>query len=280
GATINFGELENTGWEFELMITPVRSTSISWTSSFNFTTLNNEVLKLAEGQASQAIGESRTRNAFIHNVVGEPSSQIMAFDYKRDASGQAIFDANGRALQGKLIPMGSGFHNKYGGWLNEVTWKNFNFNILIDFKSGGKIFSATNYYATIFGLHDMTLAGRETGVVGDGVAENGGKNTVNSKAWDYYGTLANNVSSIFVYDASFVKLRQIVLGYNLPAKWFNKLHVQGVNVSLVGRNLAIISKHTPNIDPESNYNNSAAQGLELAGVPATRSFGFNLNFKF
>ena len=280
GATINFGELENTGWEFELMITPVRSTSVTWTSSFNFTTLNNEVLKLAEGQASQAIGESRTRNAFIHNVVGEPSSQIMAFDYKRDASGQAIFDANGRALQGKLIPMGSGFHNKYGGWLNEVTWKNFNFNILIDFKSGGKIFSATNYYATIFGLHDMTLAGRETGVVGDGVAENGGKNTVNSKAWDYYGTLANNVSSIFVYDASFVKLRQIVLGYNLPAKWFNKLHVQGVNVSLVGRNLAIISKHTPNIDPESNYNNSAAQGLELAGVPATRSFGFNLNFKF
>ena len=280
GATINFGELENKGWEFELMVSPVRSKSFTWTSSFNFTALQNEVLKLAEGQASQAIGESRTRNAYIHNVVGEASAQIMAFDYKRDATGQKVFDANGRPLQGKLIPMGSGYHNKYGGWLNEFTYKNFSFNFLIDFKSGGKIFSATNYYATIFGLHDMTLAGRETGVVGDGVSENGGKNTVNAKSWDYYGTLANNVSSTFVYDASFVKLRQIVLGYNLPAKWFSKLHLQGVNISLVGRNLAVLKKDTPNIDPESNYNNSAAQGLELAGVPPYRSYGFNLNLRF
>ena len=282
GATVNFGELENKGWEFELLVTPVRNKTFSWTSSFNFTTLNNEVLQVAEDQASQQIpgGESRSRNAFVHNVVGKASAQIMAFDYKRDASGQAVFDANGRPVQGKLIPMGSGFHNKYGGWLNELTYKNFMFNILIDFKSGGKIFSATNYYATIFGLHELTLPGRETGVVGNGVSETGGKNTVNAKAWDYYGSLANNVSSTFVYDASFVKLRQIVLGYNLPAKWFSKLHIQGASISLVGRNLAIIKKHTPNIDPESNYSNIAAQGLELAGVPPFRSYGFNLNFKF
>jgi hypothetical protein len=176
--------------------------------------------------------------------------------------------------------MGSGFHDKFGGWNNEVTYKNFNFGVLIDFKYGGKIFSATNYYATVFGLHKMTLNGRETGIVGDGVNEAGGKNTVSEDAWDYYGSLATRVSSQFVYDASFVKLRQIVIGYNLPASVFRKLPIQGISISLVGRNLAILKKHTPNIDPESNYSGSVGQGLELAGVPPFRSFGLNVNVKF
>jgi len=280
GATINVGQLENKGVELMLTGIPVRTSRVTWTSSFNITKLKNEILQLSEGQKSLQMAESRTRNAFIQHVVGKPASQIMAFDYKRDASGNPVFDANGRPLQGQLIPMGSGFHDVFGGWNNELTFKNFNFGVLIDFKSGGKIFSATNYYATIFGLQKMTLQGRESGIVGNGVNESGGKNTVNAKAWDYYGSLANNVSSVFVYDASFVKLRQVVIGYNLPTRWFGRLGVQGANVSLVARNLAVLSKHTPNIDPESNYNNSVAQGLELAGVPPFRSFGLNINLKF
>ena len=204
----------------------------------------------------------------------------MAFDYKRNASGQIVFDANGRPMQGTLIPMGSGFHDKFGGWNNEVAFKGFNFGILIDFKSGGKIFSATNSYATSFGLHQMTLPGRETGIVGDGVNEAGNKNTVNAKAWDYYRALASNVSSQFVYDASFIKLRQIVIGYNIPFSVFRKTPIQGINISLVGRNLAVLKKHTPNIDPESNYSGGVGQGLELAGVPPFRSFGLNVNVKF
>jgi hypothetical protein len=204
----------------------------------------------------------------------------MAFDYKKNSSGQIVFDANGRPEQGDLIAMGSGFHDKYGGWDNEFTYKGFNFGILIDFKYGGKIFSATNYYATVFGLQKLTLAGRETGIIGEGVNEAGTKNTVNAKAWDYYQALATNVSSQFVYDASFIKLRQIVIGYTLPSKIFRKMPIQSINISLVGRNLAVLKKHTPNIDPESNYSGSVGQGLELAGVPPFRSFGLNLNVKF
>jgi TonB-linked SusC/RagA family outer membrane protein len=280
GATINFGELENKGIELLLTGSPVKTKYFTWTSSFNITKLNNKILKLSDGQATMQMGESRTRNAFIHHVVGKPASQIMAFDYKRDAGGNIVFDVNGRPMQGLLIPMGAGFHDVFGGWTNDFTYKNFNFSFLIDFKSGGKIFSATNYYATIFGLHQMTLEGRETGIVGNGVTESGGKNTTKEDAWDYYGALANNVSSTFVYDASFVKLRQIVLGYNLPSRWFGKVGVQGANISLVARNVAVLKKNTPNIDPESNYNNSVAQGLELAGVPPFRSFGLNINFRF
>lgn len=280
GATINIGDLENKGIELLLTGTPVKTSNITWTSSFNITKLNNKVLKLSDGQPSYQMGESRSRNAFVQHVVGKPASQIMAFDYKRDGAGNIVFDASGRPQQGLLVPMGSGFHDVFGGWNNEVRVGNFNFGVLVDFKSGGKIFSATNYYATIFGLHQMTLQGRETGIVGEGVNEGGGKNAVREDAWDYYGALANNVSSTFVYDASFIKLRQVVIGYNLPSRLFRRIGAQGANISLVGRNLAILSKNTPNIDPESNYNNTVAQGLELAGVPPFRSFGLNLNVKF
>jgi TonB-linked SusC/RagA family outer membrane protein len=280
GATVNIGEMENKGVEVLISGTIVKNKSISWISSVNLTKLDNKVLKLADGQSNLGLATSRTLNAFVQHVVGKPASQVMAFDYKRDASGNIIFDNNGRPQQGQLIAMGSGFNDLFGGWNNEFTWKNFNIGVLIDFKSGGKIFSATNSYATSFGLHQMTLEGRESGIVGNGVNELGQKNTVNANAWDYYGSLQANVSSAFVYDADFIKLRQVVIGYNIPTGAFKKLPINAINISLVGRNLAVLKKDIPNVDPESNYNNSVAQGLELAGVPPFRSYGLNLNIKF
>lgn len=280
GATVNIGQMKNSGFEFLIWGTPIKSKDFTWTSSFNFTKLENEVLQLAEGQKTLAVGQSRTQNAFVSHVVGLPASQVMAFDYKRDAKSSIVFDANGRPQQGVLMPMGSGYHDVFGGWNNDFNYKGFNLSVLIDFKNGGKIFSATNAYATSYGLHKMTLEGREGGIVGNGVKEDGTPNTKNEAAWFYYPALSTNVSSLFVYDASFIKLRQVVLGYNLPQKWFNKTPIQGINLSLVGRNLAVLDKKTPNIDPETNYSNTVAQGLELAGVPPYRSFGFNLNIKF
>ena len=280
GATINIGEMENQGVEFLITGAVLKKAAFTWNSSLNLTKLNNKVLKLAEGQNNLALGESRSQNAYVQHVVGKPASQVMAFDYKRDANGSIIFDANGLPQQGKLEPMGSGYNDFFGGWNNDFTYKNFSFGFLIDFKSGGKIFSATDFYATDAGLHKMTLVGRETGIVGDGVNPAGTKNTVNAKAWDYYGALASNVSSAFVYKADFIKLRQVVIGYNIPGSVFGKFPIQGMNISLVGRNLAVLKKDTPNIDPESNYTNGIAQGLELAGVPPFRSYGLNLNIKF
>ncbi|HEX6846632.1 MAG TPA: SusC/RagA family TonB-linked outer membrane protein [Chitinophagaceae bacterium] len=280
GATINIGEMENKGIEILVSGSVLKSSDFSWNSSLNLTKLNNKVLKLADGQSKLALAESRTRTAYVQHVVGKPASQVMAFDYKRDASGSIMFDANGRPQQGELIPMGSGYNDFFGGWNNDFAYKNFNFGFLIDFKSGGVIYSATDAYATGFGLHKMTLVGREGGIIGDGVDPSGGRNTVNAKAWDYYGALSANVSSAFIYKADFIKLRQVVIGYNIPGTVFGKFPIQGMNISLVGRNLAILSKDTPNIDPESNYNNGVGQGLELAGVPPYRSYGVNLNIKF
>ena len=83
-----------------------------------------------------------------------------------------------------------------------------------------------------------------------------------------------------MYDASFVKLREVKLSYALPSKWISHIGFAGASVSLVGRNLLILHKNVPNIDPETAFNNGNAQGLEDLTLPTTRSYGFNINFKF
>lgn len=289
--TANTGELENKGFEFLIVGTPLRSANLSWEISFNHTFTNPEILTLNGDQQQQQIpgGISRTQNAFVQHVVGKPAAQIMAFDYLRDPSGNIVYDAAGLPRQGELQAHGSGFHRMYGGVNNEFIIKGVNIGFLIDYKFGGHIFSATNVYATTFGLHKMTLEGRGSDIIGEGVVDTNtdpsadpvyAPNTTGVTAQQYYSAVASRISSEFVYDASFVKLRQVVIGYTLPSSLYEGIGIQSVNLSFVARNLAVLMKRTDNIDPESNYNNTVAQGLELAGVPSTRSFGFNLNVKF
>jgi hypothetical protein len=120
----------------------------------------------------------------------------------------------------------------------------------------------------MYGLSKATLAGRELTYGTDKVL-----------AQDYYSQKGSNETSLFVYDASFIKLRQLQLNYSFPVNAFHH-KIKSMTIGAVGRNLWTIMKHTPNIDPESNYSNSNVQGLELAAVPAFRSMGFNLNVKF
>lgn len=264
---LNIGELKNTGLEMLLTTSPVKKQDFQWVSSLNGSVNNNEVVKLAEGQKSLAVGESRSGNGFTQHIVGEAAHQIMAFDYLRDADGQIVVNANGVPQRGDLKSFGSAYHKWTAGWNNEFSFKQFSMSFLIDGKFGGKIFSATDYYGYQFGLHKATLVGRD---------ETFGENNASSQR--YYGDFSNNVSSTFVHDASFIKFRQFTLGYTIPGQVLNNA-VKSVTVSFVARNLFILMKKTDNIDPESNFSNYAP-GLELGGVPPVRTYGFNLNVKF
>lgn len=265
GAVLNIGELQNKGVEALISGSPIRGKSFNWTSSLNGSVNNNEVLSLAAGQAQFGIATSRTGVGFTQNRVGLPSYQVVAYDYRYDAQGKIMYLPNGLPDRGNLIPLGSAYHKWIAGWNNEFTFKRFNLGFLIDGKWGGKIFSATDWYGYLFGLHQNTLENRE------------GRFGNNVDAATYYSTLAGNVSKMFVYDASFVKFRQLTLGYSFPASMFGN-KIQGVSINLVARNLFIIMRQTDNIDPEGNYS-PFAQGLELGGVPPVRTFGVNLNVK-
>jgi TonB-linked SusC/RagA family outer membrane protein len=275
--SVNVGEITNKGVELLITATPVQTQDMRWDVSFNFANNQNEVAALLTPEndgEDVRVDESRTRNAYIHHVEGLPYSQIAGFGYARDASGNIQYDDNGYPQQGDFQFFGTGVHPTTMGLNNSVSYKNLTLSFLIDMQTGAKIYAATNRYGYSQGLHQNTLQGR------DGGALLYGTTIASDQVDDYYGRIAGNITEEFVEDADFIKLRQVVLAYKLPAAIVNKLPVAGVSLSLTARNLALLWSKVDNIDPESTYSAGNAQGLEMFGVPQTRSYGVNLNVKF
>ena len=155
----------------------------------------------------------------------------------------------------------------------------------MDGKFGGMIYSNTNYNLEHRGMSYRSLLGRANGVVLPGVTETGEENKVLVTA-----AQVNNRDIIvrrrdalddYLYNASFIKLRYVSLTYNLPRALYEKIgFIKGASFSIVGRNLQILMKHTPGIDPETNLSAGNDQGIESTQLPPTRSYGFNVNLKF
>jgi TonB-linked SusC/RagA family outer membrane protein len=272
---LNSGIIQNKGIEMLISGTPVKTKDFSWTEILNLTYNDNKVLALSSGSANYPLGYSRAGEdegvgvAYMSQVLGKSAYQIFALDPARDAGGKIIIDPSTGAPDPSLAAykdLGSGISPWTTGVSTEFRYKHFNFSFLIDGKFGGKIFSGTNYYAYQFGLSKLTLPGRDLRY-----------GTQQLYPQDYYAAMSNN-ASMFLYDDSFIKFRQIIFGYTFPASMF-KNKIQGITLSFVARNVFTIMKHTPNIDPESNYSNGP-QGIEQAEVPYTRTFGLNLNVKF
>ena len=275
-ALVNVAEIENKGIELIIGGTPVQTGAFTWQTSLNYSNNTNEVIGLAEGQESFQVGESRNGRAFIQHIVGQPFAQVMAYDFLRDEAGNLVLNASGfPQAAAELTAQGTGVHPVTGGWSNDLQLNNVTLSFLIDYKFGGVIYSGTNAIAYGNGLHKETLEGRTEGITLSGVNAEGDAVTSNITAQQYYGALGN-VSALHVYDASFIKFRSLSVTYDFPSFWeFEKL-----SLSLVGRNLFYIKKSTPNIDPESNYSSTNAQGLEYTSLPTTRSFGINISAKF
>lgn len=272
---LNSGVIQNKGVEFLMSVVPVKTKDITWTETVNLTYNNNKVLALSSGSSNYPLGYSRAGEdeglgvAYMSQVLGKSAYQIFVADPARDANGKIIIDPNTGAPEAgtNYVDKGSGIDPWYSGITTDITYKGFNLSFLIDGKFGGKIFSGTNWYGYLFGLSKETLPGRGQRF-----------GTQQLFPQDYYAQVGTNDPEIFVYDASFIKFRQILFGYTFPASMF-KNKIQGIKISFQARNLFTIMKHTPNIDPESNYSNEA-QGIEQADVPYTRTIGFNLNVKF
>ena len=289
----NIGQIRNRGIELLLKGSPVKTTRFTWNSSFNFSVNNNKVLSIGD-VSSIVINGALARwgsEVSINNVVGMPYGQIMGYAYKRDDKGNKIFSDGvtspapaGEPEPTGIMPLGSTVYKQSGGFTNEFHYRNFSFTILIDFKFGAKLYSGTNLLLYYYGLQKATLAGREGGYVGKGVLENGHLNTIAVAAQQYFQDISaggtDHIAEEFVYDASFIKWRSAILAYTFPPSLWKRKFIKGLALSLVGRNLVTLLKHTPNIDPESSINNTNGQGLEQTGYPATRNWGININVKF
>jgi TonB-linked SusC/RagA family outer membrane protein len=283
-ATLNSGELSNKGIEILLTATPIEKANFSWNVSYNFAYNKSEVLKLAEGISTFSLGNSANGNAFIKNNVGKTYGAIYGYRMKKDADGNIIFDNSGLPAQTDINQeLGKGVPPITMGFTSELRYKNVSLSFLIDGKFGNNVFSVMEVYATRLGLLKSTLPGREDGLVLNGVTETGDSFTrtipVATLRSAYYNNL-NRYTELFVHDASFVKLRQVILSYNLPVSKIKFLKIQSASIAFVGRNLLTLYKKTDNFDPEQSLTNGPAQGIESIGLPRTSSYGVNLMVKF
>jgi hypothetical protein len=295
--TVNVGELTNKGIEVLITGTPIKS-ALTWDMSLNLAHNTNKVVALIEGVDELVIGEPRFRNTFIKHIVGHPFGEITGRTQLMSPDGQPVFFANGSPVGTSGFDIiGNGVPTMTGGFENTFTFKNFNLDVLIDFKFGGDILSGTNMRMTSAGFTKRSLQGREgeaplhvTGVTQTGVAGDGSpvygpidRDLTPSEARSYWGSVqgdANGITPMWLYDASFAKLRSVTFGYNFPQSIMGNLPIQNLSLSFVARNLAILFKNVPNIDPESSYNNTNAQGFDYFGFPSTKTYGFNLRATF
>ena len=287
---INAGNIRNQGVELQLNASLLQAPDYSWRMRANFTRNRNEVVELEEGVQTEVLGRSRSRHTNIEARPGEPYGEIVGPTFKRTESGEIIHNEDGLPVIGESKPVGNQEEDWSAGWTNTLRWQNLSLEALLDVSWGGDIYSFTNAQAYSTGKHEDTLPGREQGyVVGDGVKQvtnsNGEtelvENDVPVDPEDYYGYVGSNFAEPFVYDASYVRLRQLRLSYTLPEVAIDALPgVSSAQFSLIGRNLWLLYDNVPNVDPSASYSTQNDHGLEHASLPQTRTYGFDVRVQF
>ncbi|MBS1915271.1 MAG: SusC/RagA family TonB-linked outer membrane protein [Bacteroidetes bacterium] len=279
---LNAGEMRNKGIEALVTIKPIRMNDFAWNVSYNFAYNSNKVISLAPGLQSIQVANSVGNWCYLQNIQGQPFGMLVGTSMLKNATGDTVFNAtSGLPVVAPLKNLGNSVPPITMGLTNEFRYKNFSLNILIDGKFGNKIFSIFELYATRMGKLKSTLPGRENGLTVNGVDQSGNKYTRTvavSNLRPYYDNY-KTYSDIFLHDGSFVKLRQVIVSYNIPVTKLKFAKLQGASLSFVARNLAILYRKTKNFDPEQSFTNSNSQGFESIGLPRTRSYGLNLTIK-
>lgn len=283
---INSGKSRNRGVEAMLNLIPVQNKNFTWSFTANTSYNITKVLSIITNTPGERITiGTHVFNGEVRHVVGEEMGQIAGFGYATDPTkgNQRIFQANGLPLRTPgFVLFGSALPKWTGGFLNSFNYKGVSLSVFVDYKLGNKMLSGTNFNATRHGLHKNTLEGRESGVIGKGVNQSGGNNTVVSPVQTYWEHLrSQQIVESVIFNGGYWKLRQVSLGYDftkaIPTNWPFK----GVRLDLVANNVLIIKKWVDNIDPETfGFGSDNQVGLESPGLPTTRGIGLNLNIKF
>ncbi len=277
---VNAGEVQNSGIEVALNLVPVRTDEFSWNIDLNFADNNQKVNSLAPGVLEYSLA-SGYNGLDIKAAVGE-SFGLYGSKWQRDPEGNIVVDA---ATGLKVAETNKRLGSIYADWTmginNSFSYKNFNLSALLDIRHGGVFYSGTVAALRSSGLAAETGGDRAPIVVDGVVAENGGyvpntRSIPSQNYWAWEGNTTNTEANVF--DAGFVKLREVLFSYKLPSTVFNKSFIRGMEIGLEGRNLWLIKSHVPHVDPELNFfgSGSVGEGVEFYSIPTTRTLGFNL----
>jgi TonB-linked SusC/RagA family outer membrane protein len=309
---LNSGTVDNKGVEVSLYVTPVKTQYFSWTINANWTRNRNKVVDLYVDPATGVPTDNIVLGSFQGNVtlnatLGQPYGTIRGQNFvyydpnkpngkPTGSPSERIVQANGRYLLSTTSNEVIGNPNPdwIGGVNNTLKYKNISLSWLIDVRQGGDLFSLDLYYGLATGLYPETAGNNDLGkplrnsladgggIIREGVTADGKPNTNRVSAVNYgaYG-YRYTPSADFIYDASYVKLREAVITYSVPSNIVNKTKVfKGIDFSVIGRNLWIIHKNLPYSDPEEIISSGNLQGYQSGAYPTTRTFAFNMKFKF
>lgn len=289
---VNSGVIRNRGVELSVYVTPVKTTDFSWDLSLNWTRNRNKVESLY-GDLDNIVLGSFQGSITVNAALGEAYGAIHGSDFIYN-NGQKVVGSNGRYLKSSSnnITIGNVNPDWIGGINNKFTYKGVSLGFLIDVRQGGDVFSTDMYYGLATGLYPETAGNNDLGnpirntiadgggIIRPGVTADGKPNTIRAEAYNY-GAFGYRYSpdKAFVYDASYVKLREASITYSFPKTMFNNKIVKGIDLALIGRNLWIIHKNLPYADPEENFGAGNLQGVQTGAYPTTRTIGFNVKLK-
>ena len=287
---LNAGKTQNRGVELAISGTPVQTEDFRWDIGVNFAKNENELLELADG--IENIRYTSLFGVTLEARPGQPLGTFYGYDFLYDDDGNKLVDGDGFYLStDEVVPIGDVFADFTGGVYTDLAYKNISFSALVDFQKGGSVHSYSNQWGKYSGTLAETAEGdiREEGIVVEGmVAEQGADgewistgdaNATNIDAQEhFFYNQGYIIHAEDQYDASFIKLREMRLDYNLPASVTIGLPFSNISIGVYGRNLAILHKNVPHIDPEVATSASNVQGFEGGQLPAERTIGFNLKF--
>jgi outer membrane receptor protein involved in Fe transport len=275
-AVVNAGSVSNRGIEAQLNAVPVEMPGgFRWNVAVNYAHNRSKVDDLYGNLQTVLLGPSHW-GVTIEARKGEPFGAIYGNPFLRNAQGQLLLrnglpqpDATKRVL-GHYPPDWTGSIN------NELHFRSVDFSFMFDTRQGGNIYSTGNMWGAYAGQLKETENRPAAGIVHPGIDQtSGAPNTIARTTEDYYHSLWK-IQERWVYDASFVKLREMRLGYTFPTSLSSRVGVSNIKGALVGRNLHLWAK-VPNIDPETAFSTQNEQGLEMGQLPSTRSVGFQIS---
>lgn len=285
---LNAGKITNQGIEISVSGTPVKlSNGFSWDVSLNYARNRNKVVELAEGLTTYTLATQRGMSSEAR--VGEAYGTFYGVGFRKSPDGQIVYGSNGLPVTVSNQKLGNVQPDWIGGMLNTLNYKGFSLSALVDVRIGGDIYDEGTGTARWTGQYAETALGREEGVIGKGVREvtaaDGTKsfvpNDIIVTANQLYGySNPRNYHESAIFDASYVKLREVSLGYSISPSILKRIKIQSAKISVVGRNVWMIFKNTPHIDPEIDAKGGNSQGFGYGELPSSRSLGMNLSLSF
>lgn len=305
----NIGKIQNKGIELSLNSTNIQTKDFTWQTNFNISFIKNTLKGLASGVESMYARSGFDSNFTAYDyiaTVGQSLGLIYGYefdgiyqssDFNRTPSGQLVLKegvTNNARYNGTLQPgvvkykdqdgdgvittndrtvIGNAMPKWYGGITNTLNFKGIDFGFMFQFNYGNNIYNATRIYAT------QSRSGRRNMLAE--VADRWSPTNASNKVPAYNGYITNDVYSRFVEDGSFLRLKNLTLGYTLPHKWVRKFHASKLRIYGTAQNLFCVTKYS-GYDPEVNSasNNPMTPGLDWGAYPKSRVFTFGIDLQF